>query len=359
MAYTVMMDKPDYLAESLKNKSNLKVLNNAVALRSISHAYLFSGSNTDLLADLALKFAATVNCKDDGCGSCRICLNTLKGIYENILIIEAEGAEITIDKIRQLQRFMATSAHPGGRKICIIKEAELMNQTSANSLLKVLEEPPGIDSMFILLVESSSLVLPTISSRCIVFEWDFKDSGSPFAGAADTAKKYLFDLIDAGIKEILMPGSNYASAAGLSLRITDFFKQQLSLQDDNSSRQIEKLKGAGATSSELKKFEDALKSAARRREKKYYNLGMQFVFDIITAWLSDIVAVIARAGPEALNYPANFGFIKKNAVSIKVEKLIDITEVVEKNRSYLKFSIYEEIAIDNIFLKLRKALEQN
>lgn len=354
----MMMDKPDYLAESPKNKSNIKILGNAVTLRSISHAYLFTGSNTDLLIDLALKFAATVNCENNGCGTCRVCLNTLKGIYENMLIIEAEGAEITIDKIRQLQRFMTRSAHAGGRKICIIKEAELMNETSANSILKILEEPPDKNSMFLLLAESSSWLLPTISSRCIVFNWDFKDSKSPFHGATDEGKEQLFDLIDAGIKEILMPGSNYACAAGLSLKISDFFKQQLSFGDDDSSQQIEKLKGAGATSAELKKFEDTLKSAARRREKKYYNLGMQFVFDIITAWLSDIVSVIAGACPDALNYPANFDFIKKNAVSIKIERLMEIIDIVEKNRSYLKYSIYEEIAMDNIFLKLRKALEQ-
>jgi hypothetical protein len=358
MAYAMMMNKLDYLAESPKNKSNLKVLNNAVAWRSISHAYLFSGSNTDLLADLALKFAASVNCENNGCTTCRICLNTLKGIYENLLIIEAEGPFITIDKIRQIQHFMTRSAHNRGRKICIIKEAELMNETSANSLLKILEEPPDIDSMFILLAQSQSFLLPTISSRCIVFEWDFKDCGNPFSGTNDTSKEYLFDLIDAGIKEILMPGSSYSSAIDQSLKISDFFKQQLSLREDDNSQQIEKLKNAGATSAELKKFEDTLKSAARRRKNKYYNLGMQFVFDIITAWLSDIVSVIVGAGPDALNYPANFDFIKTNAVSIKTERLMDIIEVVEKNRSYLRYSIYDEIAMDNIFLKLRKASEQ-
>lgn len=346
----MLVNKLNYISESLKNKSNLKILDNAVTSGNISHAYLFSGSSIDLLADIALNFSASINCDENGCGSCRICQNTLKGIYDNVLLVEADGPILTVDRIREIQHFMAISAHSPGKKICIIKEAELMNDISANSLLKILEEPPDRNSMFILLTESLSSILPTISSRCIIFDWDFKNTDNEAAGPD---RNLLRDILDAGIKRILESKSNYETSLDLSISIADFFKEQGPPDNDERKEQVSKLKDTGATASEMKKFEDTLKAVSKRKRNKYYNLGMKLVFDIITAWLEDIISVIAGADANAINYPANFEFIKKNADFKQIDYLIKIINIVEKNRSYLKYSIYDEIALDNIFLKLQ------
>ncbi|MBN1298070.1 MAG: hypothetical protein JW997_00125 [Actinobacteria bacterium] len=346
----MLLNDLDFITDSMKNKSNIKILTSSIDSGNLSHAYLFSGNNNSLLYDIALKFAASVNCSAKGCGRCAVCLNTLKGIYVNILLIEAEGMEITVDKLRQLQHFMSYSSQNPGRKICIIREAELLNEVSANGLLKILEEPPDKQSMFILLTESFSSILPTITSRCMVFDWDFIDS----SGTRPTANKHLLEkLLDKGIKGLLEPNEDYSRALDLSIELTDFLNSQVPDNNESIKEQIKKLKDTGATPSEVKKFEDTLKSAGRRKSKKYYNLGIQLVFDIITAWLEDMVSVIAGADANVINYPENFDFIKRNTNGRQVKNITDILEAIDKNRIYLRYSIYEEIALDSIFLKFK------
>jgi len=346
----MLIDDLIFISDSLKNRSNIKILDNSVLSGNITHAYLFSGSHIDFLTEIALNFAASVNCGKNGCGKCLVCNNSLKGIFENIMVIEPEGPVLTKDRITQLQHFMSISSHAPGKKICIIKEAELMNDVSANSLLKILEEPPDRNSIFILLTESLSSILPTILSRCIVFDWDFKNPRDAKAGVDGAA---IRDIVDKGIKSILGPDSSYGMSLDLSIRITDFFKEQLP-QDGNSRReQLSRLKDTGATAAETKKFEETLKSISRKKKNKYYNLGMNLVFDIITAWLEDIIAVRVGADADSINYPANFDFIKKNINFTGTERLLELIDIIEKNRSYLKYSIYDEIALDNIFLRLQ------
>ncbi|MBM3705860.1 MAG: hypothetical protein FJW66_04975, partial [Actinobacteria bacterium] len=133
----MLFDEINFLSENTKNKSNLKVIKSSVTSGKLSHAYLFAGNDMDCLSDIALLFAASVNCEKKGCGKCRVCSNTVKGIYENLLIVEPEGSILTMDKVLQIQKFVSTSAYTEGKKICIIREADLMNREAANRILKV------------------------------------------------------------------------------------------------------------------------------------------------------------------------------------------------------------------------------
>ncbi|QRZ12541.1 DNA polymerase III subunit delta' [Paracoccus methylovorus] len=74
-------------------------------------------------------------------------------------------AEITVDEIRRLQGFFHMSAAEGGRRIAIIDAADEMNQSAANALLKLLEEPPQ-NSTLLLVAHQPARLLPTIRSRC-------------------------------------------------------------------------------------------------------------------------------------------------------------------------------------------------
>jgi DNA polymerase-3 subunit delta' len=85
---------------------------------------------------------------------------------------------IRIDQIRELEAFVFVGSHRGGNRIVLITEAEAMNAAAANSLLKILEEPPS--SVYFILVSSrTKSLLPTIRSRCRVITF-----GPPDAAAA-------------------------------------------------------------------------------------------------------------------------------------------------------------------------------
>ena len=191
----------EFLIDDSKNQSNIKLLSAMVETDSISHAYLFSGNSNDQLYKLALSFAASINCTEGGCGNCEVCRGSIKGVNSNIMVVESEGNILRIEEITALQRFMSLSAYGPGKKICIIREAELMNSEAANRLLKTLEDPPDDKSVFILLSEDISVMLPTVLSRCLVYSWNFEFEDG---GSKQTEFKILEKYLDEGLKSILV-----------------------------------------------------------------------------------------------------------------------------------------------------------
>jgi DNA polymerase III delta prime subunit len=371
----MLLDSIDFLQKNNRNAANLKILRQSLETGSLSHAYLFCGSNIEYLSKLALFFASSINCEQNGCGTCNICLNTLKEIYPNLLMIEADGIILTKEKVVDLQKFASMSAHNTGKKICIVKEVELMNKEASNRFLKTLEDPPDANSIFILLSEDLSGILPTIASRCSVFEWDFihKSSDDDKIG-----NSLITDKLNDGIRKVLKQhrSSNnvksseiHVSAADtsnnnanngnpvfvlmLSMDLVDILKQESLTRDTDWQELASKIKSTGATASEIKKIEEKIKTKNKRMADKYYNLGINNVFDIISAWLEDIIAVRLGASREALNNGENYAIISQTAVDLKIEKAFRLLEDIENTRNYLKYSIYTELALDNILLKLQ------
>lgn len=347
----MLLDSIDFLQKNNRNTANLKILRRSLETGNLSHAYLFCGSSIEHLSKLALFFASSANCEQNGCGTCNICSNTLKEIYSNLLVIEADGIILTKEKVVELQKFASMSAHSMGKKICIVKEVELMNKEASNRFLKTLEDPPDANSIFILLSEDLSGILPTIVSRCSVFEWDFiYESGDD--GKIDN---YLFaNKLDDGIRKILSTNhSNPVFVLALSMDLIDVLKQASLTKDIDWQELISKIKSTGATAGEIKKIEEKIKAKNKRKADKYYNLGINNVFDIISAWLEDIIAVRLGASREVLNNGENYSIIKETAVDLKIEKAFKLLEDIENTRNYLKYSIYTELALDNILLKLQ------
>lgn len=347
----MLLDSIDFLQKNNRNTANLKILRQSLKTGNLSHAYLFCGSSIEHLSKLALFFASSANCEQNGCGTCNICSNTLKEIYSNLLVIEADGIILTKEKVVELQKFASMSAHSIGKKICIVKEVELMNKEASNRFLKTLEDPPDANSIFILLSEDLSGILPTIVSRCSVFEWDFiYESGDD--GKIDNS--LVANKLDDGIRKILSANhSNTVFALALSMDLTDILKQASFTKDIEAEELISKIKSTGATAGEIKKIEEKIKAKNKRKADKYYNLGINNVFDIISAWLEDIIAVRLGASREVLNNGENYSIIKETAVDLKIEKAFKLLEDIENTRNYLKYSIYTELALDNILLKLQ------
>ncbi|MBU4450389.1 MAG: hypothetical protein KKE35_03740 [Actinobacteria bacterium] len=347
----MLLDSIDFLQKNNRNTANLKILRQSLETGSLSHAYLFCGSSIEHLSKLALFFASSANCEQNGCGTCNICSNTLKEIYSNLLVIEADGIILTKEKVVELQKFASMSAHSMGKKICIVKEVELMNKEASNRFLKTLEDPPDANSIFILLSEDLSGILPTIVSRCSVFEWDFiYESGDD--GKIDN---YLVaNKLDDGIRKILSANhNNPVFVLALSMDLIDILKKASLTKGIDWQELISKIKSMGATAGEIKKIEEKIKAKNKRKADKYYNLGINNVFDIISAWLEDIIAVRLGASREVLNNGENYSIIKEAAVDLKIEKAFKLLEDIENTRNYLKYSIYTELALDNILLKLQ------
>ena len=160
----MLLEKIGFLADTKRNKSNLRVLADSIKSARISHAYLFYGNDVEMLYELALAFAASINCDKGGCGDCRVCRNTLKGLHENLYIVEPEGNVITVDMVSEIQRSMSFVVNSEGFKISIIKETHLMREDAASRFLKTLEDPPDEKSIFILLTDDLAAIA---ANNCI------------------------------------------------------------------------------------------------------------------------------------------------------------------------------------------------
>jgi len=146
----------------------ISVLKSALEKKRVPHAFLFYGAEGIGKRTTALVFAKALNCEAggaDACDACTSCRKIDSGNHPDILIIRPEGQFIKVADIKELQERMRFRPLEGTRRVVIIDDAERMNITSANSLLKTLEEPSPTN-VFILVSSRPHLLPLTILSRC-------------------------------------------------------------------------------------------------------------------------------------------------------------------------------------------------
>lgn len=147
-------------------------LQNALAMKKISHAYIINGekaSGKEFIADI---FAMTLQCEKGGkepCQSCHSCKQALSGNQPDIIKVTHEKPNtIGVDDVRtQINSDVAIKPYSSPYKVYIMNEAEKMTVQAQNALLKTLEEPPEY-AVILLLVTNLNTLLPTILSRCVV-----------------------------------------------------------------------------------------------------------------------------------------------------------------------------------------------
>lgn len=136
----------------------------------LPHALLLTGIAGLGKRQFSHKLAQQVLCRDNlrhtdtNCVSCRLIES---GTNPDLLIIDpAVGKQILIEEIHEVRNFLQMTSHLGKNKVVVINAADQMNPSSANALLKILEEPPA-GKHLILTSSVRSMLLPTILSRCI------------------------------------------------------------------------------------------------------------------------------------------------------------------------------------------------
>lgn len=143
----------------------------------LGHAWLIGGPAGLGKRELAERIAGVVLCQDripggDACGQCRGCHLRRAGTHPDFYRVGLElndrgnpRTEIVIDQVRTLSERLAQSSHSGGRRIALVDPADALNTSSANALLKTLEEPPPAVVM-LLVADQPSRLPATVRSRC-------------------------------------------------------------------------------------------------------------------------------------------------------------------------------------------------
>ena len=145
-----------------------KEIENIVTKNLFSQAYIIVGRSINSVNDSALILAKALICPHsyyEGCNKCNICSRIDNSIFSELKIINPENNLIKKEKIISLRNEFQTNSIEGKNLIYIINQAELLNQASANSLLKFVEEPDG-NTIAIFTTTNIDKMVPTIISRC-------------------------------------------------------------------------------------------------------------------------------------------------------------------------------------------------
>jgi DNA polymerase-3 subunit gamma/tau len=150
-------------------------LKNAIKNKQLAHAFLFCGPRGVGKTTCARILAKTINCENmqadgEACNVCDSCKSFNDGASLNIHELDA-ASNNSVDDIRTLTEQVRFSPQAGKYKVYIIDEVHMLSSSAFNAFLKTLEEPPPY-AIFILATTEKHKILPTILSRCQIF--DFK-----------------------------------------------------------------------------------------------------------------------------------------------------------------------------------------
>ena len=150
-------------------------LKNAIRNNQLAHAFLFCGPRGVGKTTCARILAKTINCENqtkegEACNTCHSCLSFNEGTSLNIHELDA-ASNNSVDDIRTLVDQVRFAPQAGRYKVYIIDEVHMLSSAAFNAFLKTLEEPPGY-AIFILATTEKHKIIPTILSRCQIF--DFK-----------------------------------------------------------------------------------------------------------------------------------------------------------------------------------------
>ena len=150
-------------------------LKNAIKKNQLAHAYLFCGPRGVGKTTCARIFAKTINCQNIGedhepCNQCESCLAFNENRSYNIHELDA-ASNNSVEDIRSLIDQVRIPPQLGSYSVYIIDEVHMLSQSAFNAFLKTLEEPPA-HAIFILATTEKHKILPTILSRCQIFDFN-------------------------------------------------------------------------------------------------------------------------------------------------------------------------------------------
>jgi len=313
------------------------------ALRSgrISHAYLFVGPVGVGRLAAARAFGQALLCAvggDDACGMCGPCRKVIGGTHPDLRIIApgrtesgAERRAVAIDQVRDLKREAAYPPYEGKWKIFVIDDTEQMRAEAANSLLKVLEEPPA-NTVIILLSESTEALLPTLVSRAQLVRFTLVPASeiAPVlvarAGVPADRARFLAAMAGGRVGAALE-----AAAAGDE----PFARRQEVLTT------LWALEGGDAIGSL-----DAAEALARQKDE------IERWLDIALLWFRDLAVWQALADPALLTNLDHQRDVASRAGRARPEHLTGAVDAIEQAKAALRRNINPRLVLETLFTRL-------
>ena len=179
------------------NEKFVGVIDNIISFNKLSHAYIIEVNDYDSDYLLVEAFVKLILCKNNvkkvsdlNCDKCEICRLVDEGNYPDVLVVEPDGKEIKKGQLLDLQKEYNNKSMLDSNRVYIIKEADKLNLSAANSILKFLEEPED-NIVAILLTKNRYQIIDTILSRCQIIALKRKTPSNVDSDKALTFIKYM------------------------------------------------------------------------------------------------------------------------------------------------------------------------
>lgn len=312
-------------------------LQNALASKKISHAYIINGEKSSGKEYIARVFAMALQCEKGGtepCQECHSCKQALSGNQPDIIRLSHEKPNtISVDDIRkQINGDVAIKPYSSPYKIYIVNEAEKMNIAAQNALLKTLEEPPEY-AVILLLTANLNALLPTILSRCVVLNM------KPVAD--DKVRRFLME-------ELQVP--DYKADVCVAFARGNVGKAKALA----SSEEFENVKNEALSlvkyikDMELHEIMDAIKKIGE------YKLEINDYFDIMAIWYRDVLLFKATKDVNHLVFREELTAIRKCAQRSSYEGIENIVKALDTAKHRLDANVNFELVMELLLLTIQE-----
>lgn len=289
-----------------------RLLDRALKSGRLAHAWLFAGPEGSGKRTLAREFATALMCQAGSfppCRDCGPCRRALNGTHPDVIVVEPEGKSIKIDGIRGLTSRLNLHSFEGGRKVGLVLEAELMNESSQNAFLKTLEEPPS-DTVLIMTAANLNRLLPTIISRCQVM----RIPPLPDSVIVELLKQERGLDNEQALLVAALSGGNARKSLDMDLEFVVEFRKEL-------VRRILSLDPADRV---------AMLNFAENMEKASRDRAGDAVFDLLSAFYRDVLHL--RLGKDRIRNQDLRGEAEQLAAALGPAEILDKMETIARAR---------------------------
>ncbi|MHB0998695.1 MAG: DNA polymerase III subunit delta' [Armatimonadota bacterium] len=336
-------------ADIKSQETAVRVLSSSIKRSTVAHAYLFTGPRKTGKTSTALAFAASLNCSNptpdgDGCGICLSCVRMESGLDSDLMLITPEGNQTKMEQVQEMIRNLNYAPIEGKYKVVIIEQADTLNPSSENSILKILEEPPAY-AVLILLSSNPNSLLPTIRSRCRKVR--FRSAG--VLEIADYLKSHIGLADDQA--QVIAACSQGAIGKALQLSSESNFMEERHGVIQALNRWISGPPVLSLSTAEL------LRSIAEPRKNdpdtRVRVRRLTDMLDYVISWYADLLALKARGEKAVLancDYQQNL-YEQVNMYS--TDRLVNSIRSIMDTRRYLEGNITPQLALECMFFDLR------
>lgn len=312
-------------------------LQNAVAMKKISHAYIINGERASGKEFIAGIFAMTLQCEkqeNEPCMECHSCRQAVTANQPDIIRVTHEKPNtISVEDVRtQINADIAIKPYSSPYKIYIMNEAEKMTVQAQNALLKTLEEPPQY-AVILLLTTNVNAMLPTILSRCVVLNMKpVKD---------ELVKEFL-------MKEQQIP--DYKAQVCVAFARGNLGKAKLLA----SSEEFENIKEDAITLLKYINDMDVHEVMAAIKKINDYKFDVNDYLDIISVWYRDVLLFKATNDANYLIFKDEIQYIRKRADKSTYEGIETIIGALDTAKRRLNANVNFDLTMELLLLTIKE-----